>query len=134
MLSIANEEGQSIISVNLFSLHNIYHHHVVCYNLSLVSNNILGVEHNNFIKHGRLADDFAGTGSVPVRRIHQIKSHRGTQSEIISRQERSQNLNLNPTRVYWPSCLTLTMSKLNSYKNTTPPYLIINTDHLAVLF
>ena len=36
--------------------------------------NILGVEHNNFIKHGRLADDYAGTSSVPVRRIQKIKS------------------------------------------------------------
>ena len=35
MLSIANE-GQSIISVNSFSLNNIYHHHFVCDNLSLV--------------------------------------------------------------------------------------------------
>ena len=55
------------------------------------------------MKHGRLADVYAGTSPVPVRRIQKIKSiydtlsHRGTQSEIISRLERSQKLNLNPT-------------------------------------
>ena len=36
--------------------------------------NTLGVGHNNFIKHGRLADDYAGSSSVPVRRMQTIKS------------------------------------------------------------
>ena len=35
---------------------------------------ILGVERNNFIKHVRLADEYAGTNSVPMRRIQKIKS------------------------------------------------------------
>ena len=38
--------------------------------------NILGVEHNNIIKNGRLAHDYAGISSVPVRCIQ--RSNRST--------------------------------------------------------
>ena len=51
----------------IISLHGLLY-------LAKKRNNILGIENNSFITHGRSAVDYAGTSSVPLRSIQTIKS------------------------------------------------------------